>query len=496
MIRHVFHCTLIAATVVALGACSRSSSPDSSLSNPIAASFAATPKANCGPGSRPETGIQGRVSQADQDSGLTAEGISCNMEIVGSYIVPNAIGTVGGFKVERYTDASGNDCAYYDTTFLYPTNILDETAGVNVLDMSDSSNPTLTASLISPAMLSPHESLVVNHKRGVLAAVLGNPAFGPGIVDLYDISQDCRHPVLKSSLPIGLLGHESGISPDGNTFFSASPGSPTLVAIDITNLSLPRIISILPYASHGLSVSADGNRAYLAAVGIPGAGCAYAVSCDFPDPNQDRSMIILDISEIQSRKANPQVREVSRITWPTITIPQNAIPFTQKGHPYVLEIDEFARGGTPGSGLPGQVGAGRIIDIGDEKNPKVISNLRLEVHNPENFAAIANDPGAGFIGQGYAGHYCNVPTRIDPTIVACSMIASGLRVFDIRDPHHPKEIAYFNAPQYPRITPVLVPSGYAMASPSFVPERKEIWYSDVYSGFYALKVTNGAWPSN
>jgi hypothetical protein len=34
-----------------------------------------------------------------------------------------------------------------------------------------------------------------------------------------------------------------------------------------------------------------------------------------------------------------------------------------------------------------------------------------------------------------------------------------------------------------------------MASPSFVPDRREIWYSDGYSGFYAVRVTNGAWAS-
>ena len=484
---------LIAAALSGIAACS-SSTPvtvTAAVDSP-----AATPKALCGPGSRPETGIQGRVSAADQASGLAAQGITCNAELVGSYTVPNAIGTVGGFKVERYTDAAGHDCAYYDTTFLFPTNILDQTAGVNVLDMSDPTHPTLTASLTTPAMLSPHESLVVSHQRGVLAAVLGNPAFGPGVVDVYDISQDCRHPVFKSSSPIGVLGHESGMAPDGKTFYSASPGSPTVVAIDLSNLSLPVPLAILPYYSHGLSISADGNRAYIASVGLPGAACAYALSCDVPDPAQDRSLIILDVSEIQARKPNPQVHEIARLKWPTITIPQNAIPFTQKGHPYLVEIDEFARGGAAGSGLPGQVGAGRIIDIGDETHPKVISDLRLEVHNPENFAAIANDPGAQFVGQGYAGHYCNVPTRVDPTIVACSMILSGLRVFDIRDPYHPREIAYFNAPQSPRVTPYLVASGYAMASPSFVPERKEIWYSDVYSGFYAVRLTNGAWPSN
>ena len=59
-------------------------------------------------------------------------------------------------------------------------------------------------------MLSPHESLVVSQERGVLAAVLGNPAFNIGVVDLYDISEDCRAPVWKSSSPVGVFGHESG----------------------------------------------------------------------------------------------------------------------------------------------------------------------------------------------------------------------------------------------------------------------------------------------
>jgi hypothetical protein len=33
-----------------------------------------------------------------------------------------------------------------------------------------------------------------------------------------------------------------------------------------------------------------------------------------------------------------------------------------------------------------------------------------------------------------------------------------------------------------------------MSSPSFVPERGEIWYSDGNSGFYAVHLTNGVWP--
>jgi hypothetical protein len=449
--------------MVGLSACSGGGSSDSDP----AGSPAATPQASCGPGSRPETGIQGRVSQADHDSGRAAQGFTCNTRMVGSYTVPNAVGSVGGFKVERYTDAAGHDCAYYDTTLMYPTNIFDTESGINVLDLSDPTQPVLTARLLTPAMLTPHESLVLSHERGILAAVTGNLAFYPGIVDVYDISQDCRNPQLLTSAPVGVLGHESGMAPDGNTFYSASPGTPTLTPIDISNPLLPRPLTVANVQSHGLSLSSDGNRAYVAGGG--GAG-----------------LIILDTSEVQARLPNPTLREISRLQWDTMSIPQNAIPITIKGHPYVVEIDEF--------GAQSKVGAARIIDIGDERNPKVISDLRLAVHNPENFAAQANDPGANNPIQGYAGHYCNVPTRVDPTIVACSMILSGLRIFDIRDPAKPIEVAYFNAPVSPRVTPFFVASNWAMSSPSFVPERKEIWYTDGYSGFYVVRVTNGAWP--
>jgi hypothetical protein len=434
-----------------------------------------TPKAVCGPGSNPETGMQGRVSRDEHRSGRAAEGYTCNTEVVGTFFDRNPIGTVGGFKVERYVDSSGRECAYYDTTLLFPTNLLDLQIGVNVLDMSDPTKPVLTKRLISPAMLTPHESLVVSQEAGVLAAVMGNPAFYPGIVDVYDLKEDCRNPRLRSSALVGVLGHESGISPDGKTFYSASPGTPTLTAVDISDPSKPRRIWTGDYTSHGVQISDDGNRAYLAA-------------------GNGNGVLILDVSEIQARVPNPQVREVGSLSWDNQTIPQIAIPFTRDGRPYLLEIDEYSSNGGGGVAFHGStVGAGRIIDISDETDPYVVSNLRLEVHEPENRDEIGGDPGAQLPIQGYAGHYCNIPTRENPPIVACSMIVSGLRIFDIRDPRNPREIAYFNAPVKPRITPVFEPSNWAMSSPSFVPERKEIWYSDGYGGFYVVRVTNGVW---
>jgi hypothetical protein len=332
-----------------------------------------------------------------------------------------------------------------------------------------------TTTLTTPAMQSPHESLLLNERRGLLAAVLGNPSTYPGAVDIYDLNEDCRYPVLQSSLPVGVVGHESGFAPDGRTFYATSLFTGHVTAIDVTNPKLPVPLWVGQYRSHGLTISDDGNRAYVAALGT--------------------GLIVLDVSEVQARKPNPQVREVSRLTWDALTIPQVAIPVTIDGKPFLVEIDEYST--EKGSAVPvsngDRVGAARIIDIADERAPRVVSNIRLEVHQPENRAQLAGDPGASFVAQGYAGHYCDVPQRKDPGVVACSFIASGLRVFDIRDPYEPRELAYFSTPLTESNT-TGEPSNYAMSAPSFAPARGEIWYSDGNTGFYALRATNRVWP--
>jgi hypothetical protein len=434
----------------------------------------ATPRAVCGPGSDPETDLQGRVPAADIDSGRALRGYRCNAEVRGHFGVAGHEGAAGGYKVFRYTDARGHECAFYDSTLLFPVNAQGrDLPGVFVLDMSDPARPVRTATLTSPAMLSPHESLSFNATRGLLAAGMGNPATYPGLVDIYDVSSDCRYPVLKSSTPFGVLGHEGNFSPDGKTLWISGTGGPTLTAIDVTNPSLPaHLLTIRDVSVHGMNVSDDGSRLYYADL-------------------QDSGLTILDTSQVQARVPNPQVPVVSHLTWDTVSTPQNAIPFTVDGHPFLVEVDEFSQGLGSGTVHP-FVGAARIIDIADDTQPQVVSDLRLEVNQAEHFDTVSGDDGATNFLQGYTAHYCGVPSRTDPGIVACSFILSGLRVFDIRDPYNPKEIAYFNAP----VNTTRGVTSYAMSAPTFAPERGEIWYSDGNSGFYNVQVTNGAWPSS
>ena len=113
-------------------------------------------------------------------------------------------------------------------------------------------------------------------------------------------------------------------------------------------------------------------------------------------------LIILDLSEIQDRRPNPEGREISRLRWSNITVPQVPIPVTIGGKPYVVEVDEYATGPDGGqvTGNGERVGAARIIDISDETRPFVVSNIRLEVHQPENRGQLAGDYGARSPVQG------------------------------------------------------------------------------------------------
>src|SRR4030088_3231888 len=75
-----------------------------------------TPQLACDAQSLPATGTQGPAPQAEVDSGRAALGYRCNTAQVGTF------GDSGGFRVERYIDAAGHECAFNDSTLLFPTN--------------------------------------------------------------------------------------------------------------------------------------------------------------------------------------------------------------------------------------------------------------------------------------------------------------------------------------------------------------------------------------
>lgn len=436
-------------------------------------------RAACGPGSTPETGIQGRVPRAERDSGRSAQGYTCNLERIGQFQGEGA----------SWVSQSYDTCAYMSTHF--PN--LSGRPGVQVVDVRDPSSPKRVGALTSPAMLGTWESLKVEPERGLLAAVFASGPIGQGVLflDVYDIKTDCTRPRLLSSGPFNAIGHEGGFSPDGRTYWSASAYESTLTAIDVADPANPRhlLTARTGNGNHGFGFSADGNRMYMAEAGLLGSGALLA-----PVPLEDallpNGMQVLDVSDVQARRPSPAVREVSSLHWTDGAAGQHAIPISYGGRPHVVFVDELLSG------------AARIIDIGDERAPRIVSKLKLEIQMPGNLALRRSDT-TNPVLFGYDAHYCEVDRQTDPTTLACGYFASGVRVFDIRDPSRPAEIAYYNPPAQTGKLLSLQSSEHAATAgdlttdwcsspPRFV--GTTLWVTCQDNGFQVLRFTNGAYP--
>ncbi|XVQ09485.1 LVIVD repeat-containing protein [Spirillospora sp. CA-255316] len=369
------------------------------------------PRADCGPGSAPETGLQGQVPLADRESGRSKQGYECNLELLSRY-QGQGQGTVG---------ASYGHCQYLGT--ILPSAVSAERPGVNVVDMSDPARPRLSDSLLSPATLGgTWETLKVHEGRGLLAAVSVGALTGGFFVSVYDVKTDCAKPRLlngvkgtKLTMPGLFPGHEASWSADGRTYWTTGTVGGTIAALDMSDPTSPRVLynGITGLVNHGIGVSADGDRIYVA---------------DIPT-----GFTTFDASDIQRRKPQPQLRRVSGTTWSDGLVTQHTIPFTDGGRPYMVAADELGSGGV------------RILDMADEKRPVTVRQLKLEINRPEHAQRRGADTAKNGI-FGYDSHYCALDRLADPTALACGWAQSGIRVFDVRDLRRPREIAYFNPP--------------------------------------------------
>jgi hypothetical protein len=452
-------------------------------------------RATCGTGSNPETGYQGEVSVADRNSGRSSQGYTCNMEQVGRYGPHDPQGFEGAeWQLARY-----QDCAYYSQRLFNlggpGAHTSQERKGTIVVDMSDPLHPKFASNLDTPGMQDPWETLKVNVKRGLLVAVNVMDGEGASFMGVYDIKGDCKHPKKLYDGPVSVLNHEGNFASDGMTYYSGGLQPGIISAIDVSDPTSPKLLTTFfaKFGIHGFSTSPDGTRMFVSHIN---EDWPYTLPSSGRGDNRTivggNGMGIYDISEIENRKPNPQVRLISAIEYQDGQLGQMTLPITKNGTPYAIEVDEAGHG------------AARIIDVSNEATPKVISKIKTQIMMPWNYQLAKSEtsrPGKedrGDLWFGYNFHYCNVDTLKDPTMLACSAFEQGLRVFDIRDLSHPKEIAYFN----PGGDGTRQPggwggtySGYPAAMPQFIPERHELWFTDQDRGLYVTRFINGSWIS-
>jgi hypothetical protein len=491
------------------------------------------PKARCGRGDNPESALQGQVPMSLRMSGF--QGFNCNLELVGQVRGDGANWQSDEFREHRdeirgyqrdYGNRRDHTCAYHGTAYATMTGPTTGRTqiGVPVIDMTNPRAPTPTAYLTTIAMLDPWESLKVNTRRSLLAATdAHNGGFGQGgpEVDVYDLSVDCRYPQLLASQAVGTgadggppspatpQGHEGVWAPDGLTYYFGDNINSIYHAIDMSDPRRPKQITFfqlkaaLPTtSSHGLSVSDDGKRAYVAALCIPAAYDPSTPACN--------GFAVLDTSEVQARKPNAQIKLISSFLYKDGSITQHTIPVNIKGKPYIIQVDEGGSGGITGAGWQSACTAGvplfpmaRIVDMSNEKKPTQVSELMLEVNKPANCNAVLPDI-VGLSIFTYGTHYCSVDNRDNATTLACDEFNSGIRVFDIRDPARPKEIAYYNpagattpSPGSNHVTFAQWKAGgpdWCSAQLHLDAEKGTIWTTCQDNGLLSLKFTHGVWP--
>ena len=422
----------------------------------------AVPRATCGPGSQPEssTSLQGEVPVAERDNGRSLRPYTCNTELVGKAPSEGA-----GWQT-TWVD----HCAYYGTN-------ADSALGTQVVDVKDPANPKVVGKLQTQAMLGPWESLSTAGERGMIGAV--DQAGGALYFDMYDVKDDCTKPKLLFSGPITGLNHEGNFSMDGRTYYASGLAPNQITALDVDEPSSPSIITTwVPHGTgHGLATNPDGTRLYLTELIAASEGGGTG-----------SRLTIWDTSMIQARMPGAAPLLLGQVSWTDGTGAQHPIWTSYNGKEYVVFVDELGNG------------AARMIDISDESAPKVVSKMKLEVQMPEHADRAAES--AALSGSfGYNAHYCGIDRQVDPTALACSYFASGVRIFDIRDPLRPREIAYYNpggtgepSPPGSQEGVEKSTSGYPSARIRFIRERGEIWFTDQNKGFHVVKFTNGVWP--
>ena len=477
----------ILAVVCGAAACLPATRPAPVVAGPT---IATVPKAICQPSDHVEPALQGQVPVSARLSGDANTPYNCNLKQIGAF------DNRGWISFDTY-----KNCAYF------PDSSGRGDTGTVVLDVSDPSHPKKTAYLTSPAMMNPHESMKVNDARGLLVG--DHPSSFP--LDVWSVGGDCTKPVRQATVPMSVQGHEGFFAPDGRTYY-VSPYSATVTAIDLTDPTHPKELGTCTEVwcqIHGGSVSEDGMTGYFAQTASPDG------------------LAIVDLSDFQLRKPNPKMRLIGSLEYPWNAANQATDPLNYNGHRYLLSYGELTSGGPscgttyvasggtvpcPVSPLgtphcPTQVANGtnfdypRILDIADPKNPQIVARLQNEVDDPANCPLVAADNSdepqelltlaALFT---YDAHMCSPDRLHNPTVVACAQIGSGVRVYDVRDPKNPKELAYYSLgvwPQSPQGTPYIDTVG---ARPVIRTDLHQIWFVATLSGFHVLQFENNAWP--
>jgi hypothetical protein len=337
--------------------------------------------------------------------------------------------------------------------------------GTSVIKVAADGKPTVTKTLTQVGFTSNWESMKASPVSGLLVGVKSNE----GGMGVFDLTADCANPAFKAATDLGGIGHSGNFGPDGTIYYASSMYTSTVYAVDLADPLHPSVLTtdFGGIGTHDLNVSADGRRGYFTNPSLlSGLGTGSAA--------------IMDLTEIQTRKANPKATLIKQWSWPDGNTSQYTIPISIRGRPHLIISEEMGSGNCINPEKP-IWGYARIFDISDEQNPKLVSLLKTEAQDPEFCASPLQSTSPPF---GVGTHYCNVDRLEDPRVVACGIWEGGVRIYDIRNPWRPTEVAYFD-----------VPNGDMPGLARIQPEKREVWLAmtsfSSAGQFYVLKYREG-----
>lgn len=401
----------------------------------------------CGSLDTPETGIQGDVSLADQQSGRAEQGYNCGLAVIG-------YNDLGGAGAGDLTWAG--DCAYVKSA-----------GGIKVIDVSDPTAPTVVQTLPITVSSENIHSVTTRKRSLLVAAAVGPNGNGRAPVPVYvwDV-RDCTHPSLIGTITFpGAQVHNIELTPDATKIYGSLP----LQVADIGNLADPTQWTVVDFQCELAAQAKPGFTGFLLVpFAVDRPQCANQLAHEFEFNKRGTRMYIggqIDDALGESRDplhrdwdTEHEFRVVDLTVWPPQII--SSIPSRAGGHAirrakikgrnFVLHSNEnvnpdvtTANGCTSTELLPtGGVAQAFLTDVSDDWAPRTVSELKLAINDQKNCAAQLSSRVKSTI------HYNTVDDPDDTTFAMLPMGNGGLRVFDIRNPEAPVEVAYFNPGQF------------------------------------------------
>jgi hypothetical protein len=385
-----------------------------------AAGGSASP-AVCAPTDSPEKGIQGDVPPA--------AGVTCGLSLLSE--LPGG-GSAG---------ASGH-CAY----IRLPGTLPYTGSAIRAFDISNPLKPVQTDEV--PAV-GGSESMRVA-KAGSRAIVVS----GRGV---YDVNKDCTKLVKKGEIPWPSISaqameyasatttHEIAISHDAMRVYAGVGFG----LADISDLEHPATWKVW-------NNTCELNRQS----GFPMIGdCVNAPQGDYPrqyshssDDNAEgtRWYGANQNGDMVSQLEPPTMRIVDisdenhiKILGTLADVPGHSMSWWRAadGREFVLSANELAAGDTcatyPRNTSLMNAADGYVTEVTGDK-PKHAATVTVAINRPENCAAAKASGSAAF----YSEHV--VYSKNGATFAMIAYEGAGLRIFDLRDAYHPKEVAYYN----------------------------------------------------